>query len=188
MRQVDGVTFLGITVIAGLLAQGCITKSGSGTGHSQQTPEERINDSTIKEISPDDGRLTDSKTSPAMRSELLSRNASGPAPGMFVDVLFDFDRDTIRVDAMRVLEADAKQLRNDKVTHLLLEGRGDEIGTSAYNLVLGERRARNVQSYLRRLGLSIDVKTVSYGKDCPLCFEHSGDCRQRNRSVHLVVK
>jgi len=74
------------------------------------------------------------------------------------------------------------------VARLILEGRGDEFGTSAYNLVLGERRAKNVKSYLRELGLSIDVKTTSYGKDRPLCFEHSGDCRQRNRSVHFVVR
>ncbi len=92
------------------------------------------------------------------------------------------------MDAMRAMETNAKELQHDRVTHLVLEGRGDDFGTSAYNLVLGERRARNVQSYLRELGLSIDVTTTSYGKDRPLCFEHSGDCRQRNRSVHFVVK
>jgi peptidoglycan-associated lipoprotein len=92
------------------------------------------------------------------------------------------------MDAMRALEADAKQLQQDRVARLILEGRGDDFGTSAYNLVLGERRARAVQSYLRDLGLSIDVKTISYGKDRPLCFELSGNCRQRNRSVHLVVQ
>ncbi|MGZ9140670.1 MAG: OmpA family protein, partial [Nitrospira sp.] len=75
----------------------------------------------------------------------------------------------------------------DRATRLLLEGRGDDFGTSAYNLVLGERRARNVESYLRELGLSIDVTTTSYGKDRPLCFEYSDECRRRNRSVHFVV-
>ncbi len=188
MRQLRVVTVLGLSVIAALLAQGCSTRSGSGTGQSQRAQEERINDPAIKDVPPDDGQLTDSRTSPAMRSELLSRNATGLASGTLVDVLFDFDRDTVRGDAIRVLEADAKRLQHDRVARLILEGRGDEFGTSAYNLVLGERRAKNVKSYLRELGLSIDVKTTSYGKDRPLCFEHSGDCRQRNRSVHFVVR
>lgn len=188
MEQTGRVTFVGIAVVVALFAQGCAATSGSGTGHSQRAPEERINDHAIKEIPPDDDQPTDSRTSLAMRSELLSRNATGLASGRLSDVLFDFDRDAIRTEALRVLETDAKRLQQDRVGRLILEGRGDEFGTSAYNLVLGERRARNVKSYLRELGLSIDVQTTSYGKDRPLCFERSGDCRQRNRSVHFVVK
>ena len=129
MRQVRVVTLLSLSVIAALLAQGCATRSGSGTGQSQRAQEERINDPAIKEVPSDDGQLTDSRTSPAMRSELMSRNATGLAPGTLVDVLFDFDRDTLRLDAMRVLEADAKRLQHDRVARLILEGRGDEFGT-----------------------------------------------------------
>ena len=71
---------------------------------------------------------------------------------------------------------------------MTLEGRGDEIGTTAYNLVLGERRAKSVKSYLQELGLRLQLKTTSYGKDRPLCISHSEGCMQRNRSVHFVVK
>ncbi len=190
MRQVGGVMALCMFVIAVLFVEGCAVKGWWGSESGQEGPaqEELIKEPPIKEISPEDGQLTDSRTSQAMQSELLSRNDTGLANGTLSDVLFDFDRDTIRADAMRVLEADAKQLQQDRVAGLLLEGRGDEFGTSAYNLVLGERRARNVKSYLQELGLSIDVRTTSYGKDRPLCFEHSGECGQRNRSVHFVVK
>lgn len=189
MRQVHGVRASSMFVIAILLVQGCAARWWweSESGEEGPAQVELIKEPVIKEIPPDDSLLTDQRISTAMRSELLSRNDTGLADGMLVDVLFDFDRDTIRMDAMRVVEADAKQLQHERVAHLLLEGRGDEFGTSAYNLVLGERRARNVQSYLRELGLSIDVKTTSYGKDRPLCVEHSGDCRQRNRSVHFFV-
>ncbi|MDK2743932.1 MAG: OmpA family protein [Nitrospira sp. BO4] len=188
MRQVCSVTLVGLSFLAVLLAQGCATKSGSGTGQTGRAQEERINEPTITEISPDDSQPADPRRSPAMQSELASRNATGMAAGMLSDILFDFDRDSIRMESMRVLEANAKQLQNGRATRLLLEGRGDEMGTSAYNLVLGERRARNVKSYLQQLGLSLDVNTTSYGKDRPLCFEHNGDCRQKNRSVHFTVK
>ncbi len=70
-----------------------------------------------------------------------------------MDVLFDFDRAIIRQDALPVLEANAKRLQKEGVTRLLLEGRGDEAGTAAYNIILGDRRARTVKFYLQELGL-----------------------------------
>jgi peptidoglycan-associated lipoprotein len=124
-----------------------------------------------------------------MRAELSARNATGLPQGALPDVLFDFDQATLRKDALPVLEATAKRLNDNGVTGLILEGRGDEAGTAAYNLVLGDRRAKRVKSYLQELGLlSVNLKTTSYGKDRPLCLLHSSDCWQKNRSVHFVVK
>jgi peptidoglycan-associated lipoprotein len=119
---------------------------------------------------------------------LSAINATGLPVGALSDVLFDFDEAILRRDALPILEANTKRLMRDGVTRLTLEGRGDEVGTSAYNLVLGERRARSVRSYLEELGLSMQLKTTSYGKDRPLCHQHSEACMQKNRSVHFVVK
>ncbi|MBH0201183.1 MAG: OmpA family protein [Nitrospira sp.] len=194
MRQVRVIMASSTFVLVMLLLQGCAAKWwwGAESGQEGSIQAELIQEPAIKEIPPDDRHLTDSRTSQAMQSDLFSRNATGLAHGIFGDVLFDFDQDTLRMDAMRALDADVKHLQRDRqrdrITRILLEGRGDESGTSAYNLVLGERRAKNVHAYLRELGLSIDVTTTSYGKDRPLCFDHSGECSQRNRSVHFVVK
>lgn len=188
MRYPREFVTMGMLAIAVLLAQGCATTSGSGTGDERMAQEERIGDSGIKEIAPRDFGVTTSRTSPAMRAELSARNATGLAGGSLMDALFDFDRASLRVDALPLLDANAKHLKEGGVTHVLLEGRGDEVGTAAYNIVLGERRAENVKSYLQQLGLSIDLKTTSYGKDRPLCFQHRSDCLQQNRSVHFVVK
>ena len=188
MTQIRNVTLLSITVILALFGQSCASKSGSLIGQDLTGQEERISAPAIKEIPPDDTLLTSSRTSPSMKSELASRNATGLDSGILADILFDFDQDVVQGDALQVVESNAHRLQQDKITQLLLEGRGDDIGTSAYNLVLGERRAKSVKSYLRQLGLSIDVTTISYGKDRPLCFEQTSECRQRNRSVHLIVK
>lgn len=188
MTPVRSVTLFGLFVVPVLLIQGCSSKSGSLIGQDLGGQEERIAEPALKEIPPNDMHLTGSQTSPAMQSELTARTATGLDSGILADILFDFDQEVIQGEALHVLESNAKQLQQGNITHLILEGRGDDVGTSAYNLVLGERRARNVKSYLRRLGVSIDVSTTSYGKDRPLCFEHSGECRQRNRSVHLVVQ
>ncbi|MDF0651216.1 MAG: hypothetical protein CV081_08575 [Nitrospira sp. LK265] len=189
MRQVRGIMASSMFVIAVFLVQGCGLRWWWGSaGQEELAQEELIKEPAIQEIPPDDAQLTDSRTSPTMRSELLARNSTGLPLGILDDVLFDFDQVTVRMDAMRVLEADAKQLQQDRVPGLLLEGRGDEFGTSTYNLVLGERRAKNVKAYLQELGLSVDIQTTSYGKDRPLCFVHTSECRQRNRSVHFVVR
>ncbi|MDH4154028.1 MAG: OmpA family protein [Nitrospira sp.] len=188
MTPVRSATLFGLIVVPVLLIQGCSSKSGSLIGQDLGGQEERIAEPALKEIPPNDAHLTGSRTSPAMQSELTARNATGRDSGILPDILFDFDQEAIQGDALHVVESNAKQLQQDTITHLILEGRGDDIGTSAYNLVLGERRAKNVKAYLRRLGVTIDVSTTSYGKDRPLCFEHNSECRQKNRSVHLVVQ
>lgn len=104
-------------------------------------------------------------------------------------MLFDFDQYVLRDDALNAVEANAKRLKDNRVTKVLLEGRCDEIGTAEYNLVLGERRALSVKRYLESLGLSqVQVDVTSYGKDRPLCLQHNPVCWQKNRSVHFVVK
>jgi peptidoglycan-associated lipoprotein len=179
------ISLLTISVLCG---QGCATQSGSGTGDDRRAEIERIGEPMIKDIPPKDLGMTTSRTSPAMRAELSARNATGMIRGSLSDVLFDFDRAALRMDALPVLEANAKRLKDEGAARVLLEGRGDEIGTAAYNIVLGDRRAKNVKVYLQQLGLGLEFKTTSYGKDRPLCFQHNSDCQQKNRSVHFVVK
>lgn len=185
MRQDRVLWVVGAPIMAILVMQGCSALSGSGSGQEGRAGEERIKEQAIKEapartVSPD-------------RSELSARHEAESGKDslgkdLLVDVLFDFDQDRLRADALPVLEANARQLKSSGIARILLEGRGDEIGTSAYNLVLGERRARNVKTYLQHLGLSVDLKTTSYGKDRPLCLEHTNECMQKNRSVHFTVK
>ena len=180
MRQDRVLWVVGAPIMAVLVMQGCSALSGSGTGQEGRAGEERIKEQAIKEaparnITPD-------------RSELSAKHEAESGKDSLMDVLFDFDQDSLRADALPVLEANARQLKSSGPARIVLEGRGDEIGTSAYNLVLGERRARNVKTYLQHLGLSVDLKTTSYGKDRPLCFEHTNECMQKNRSVHFTVK
>lgn len=178
--------FLAVLLMIG--APGCATKSGYGTGDELIASEERIPDPVIRERAPRETGTPVTRTSPGMRAELSARNATGAERSILPDVLFDFDRATLRLDALPILDANAKKLTDEGTKRILLEGRGDEIGTSAYNLVLGERRAKAVQAYLKQLGLDMDLRTTSYGKDRPLCFEHQQECWQKNRSVHFVVK
>ena len=112
-----------------------------------------------------------------------------PAPTVaeLSDVFFDFDRFTIRSDASASLEANAGTLKAQSETKILIEGHCDERGTSAYNLVLGERRAQAAKQYLQDLGVpSSQIQITSYGKERPFCTEHSEACWQSNRRAHFT--
>jgi peptidoglycan-associated lipoprotein len=188
MKKSTEIALMGVLAIAALGLPACSSLYGSGSGDEQASRKERIDEPAIKHIAPADPSLASRRSGPSMRAELAARNDTGMSKGSLVDVLFDFDRYTIRPDAVPALEANAKRLRREGITSVLLEGRGDEIGTAAYNMVLGDLRARNVKVYLEDLGLDVEVDTTSYGKDRPLCFRHDEDCMQVNRSVHFVVK
>jgi peptidoglycan-associated lipoprotein len=184
MKKRAELVLLGALCLASVLPQGCATQSRSAGG--DEYAEEQIDEPTIKHILPPEFSVTASRPR-LSRAELSALNATGLPLGALSDVLFDFDQAVLRRDALPLLEANAKRLVDDGVSRLTLEGRGDEVGTSAYNLVLGERRAMSVKSYLQELGVPLHLKTTSYGKDRPLCVQRNEACMQKNRSVHFVV-
>lgn len=102
------------------------------------------------------------------------------------DVYFDFDQYAIRVDARSTLNRLADLFKSEPNQELIIEGHCDERGTSAYNLVLGERRAQAAKQYLEKHGMaSSQIQTASYGKERPFCTEHTEACWQSNRRVHF---
>ena len=97
-------------------------------------------------------------------------------------VRFAFDRADLDSQARSTLETVAGCLKSAKATHVVAEGYCDERGTTEYNLHLGERRAEAVRKYLVNMGLDPkSVKTISYGKERPLCTEKNEDCWAKNR-------
>jgi peptidoglycan-associated lipoprotein len=108
------------------------------------------------------------------------------------DILFDYDSNNIRDDARAALTGDADALKrifadfpNASVN---VEGHCDERGSAEYNLGLGDRRATSARDFLMQLGVPSDrLKTISYGKERPVCTESDESCWQRNRRAHFSV-
>ena len=133
----------------------------------------------------EDARIAEQPVTPTPPSQQLVPQARA-IPNLS-DIFFDFDRFVIRDDARSELEADADLLKSQSGEKILIEGHCDERGTSAYNLVLGERRARAATQYLRDLGVpSSQIEVTSYGKERPFCTEHSEACWQSNRRAHFT--
>jgi peptidoglycan-associated lipoprotein len=118
-----------------------------------------------------------------------------PAPSEFAavpqlrDVFFDFDRYEIKPEAARTLDANIDWLKSNATAPVLIEGHCDERGTNAYNLALGERRARATRDYLVARGVAADrIVTIGYGEERPACTERNEACWARNRRAHFLTK
>lgn len=108
--------------------------------------------------------------------------------GVLTDVQFGYDSADLSAEARATLERNAAWLNRYPTVRVLVEGHCDERGTVEYNLALGEGRARAVQDYLVRLGVSADrLQIISYGKEFPLDPGHDETAWRRNRRGHLEI-
>jgi len=108
--------------------------------------------------------------------------------GLLQDAHFDYDKADVRDADRQILTHDAEILRKFDFLKVTVEGHCDERGTTDYNLALGTRRAKAAFDYLVSLGVPADrLKTVSYGKEFPLCQEANEACWSQNRRAHLTV-
>lgn len=82
-------------------------------------------------------------------------------------VHFDLDSSQLSEDVKETLEANKVWLdSNPEVKRIILEGHCDPLGSEAYNVGLGERRAQSVFNYLSSIGLSESkMSIVSYGEE-----------------------
>ena len=108
------------------------------------------------------------------------------------DAYFDYNKASIRSDALKALQTDSAELRDILKDYpdykLTIEGHCDERGSSEYNLGLGDRRAAAAKDYLVQVGIpSAQLNVKSYGKEKPVCEDHDEACWQRNRRAHIVA-
>lgn len=108
--------------------------------------------------------------------------------GLLAEIHFDYDAADIREGDRQILAKNAEVLKKFDFLRITVEGHCDERGSVEYNLALGERRSKGAYDYLVSLGVPADrLKSVSYGKEVPLCQQNSEDCWARNRRAHFTV-
>jgi outer membrane protein OmpA-like peptidoglycan-associated protein len=107
----------------------------------------------------------------------------------FEDVHFDFDRYSLRPEAVRALDEAVAVLQQRQDVNVEIEGHTCNIGTAEYNLALGERRANAVRDYLTSRGIAASrFRTVSYGEERPKHDNAREETRRLNRRAALVVR
>jgi peptidoglycan-associated lipoprotein len=113
----------------------------------------------------------------------------GMAAGGLQPVYFDYDRSSIRADALATMKANADWLKAHSSEKIRIEGNCDERGTKEYNVALGQRRAATAKKYLTDLGIASGrISLLSYGKEKPVCTAGTEACWQKNRRDDFIVE
>jgi outer membrane protein OmpA-like peptidoglycan-associated protein len=104
------------------------------------------------------------------------------------DVLFDFNRYTLKPDAREKLAKVSGILLSYPGLQLQVEGYTDNIGSDDYNQKLSEQRADAVRDYLVTQGVAqTNIAAAGYGKSDPVADNSTNSGRAENRRVQLVV-
>jgi peptidoglycan-associated lipoprotein len=161
---------------------GMQSQGGGLRGLDKNPSEERVGGGTMM------AKADPSGSAGRQLDEMMAEQAASAAAGMR-DVFFAYDSWTISEDGRQALTRNAEWIKANQNALVKVEGHCDERGTSAYNLVLGEKRAKAARNYLVELGVGANrLSVVSYGKERPSCTEHAESCYQQNRRGHLALK
>jgi len=155
--------------------------SGELSGFSHNPSEERLAQGGYSTA------LNPSGFSVRQRAELTKEEKAAVEAGL-QDVFFGYDQWTLSDAGMEALNHDAAYLKDHPGAVLKIEGHCDDRGTTDYNMVLGDKRAKAARSYLAEVGVSPkQVAILSYGKERPFCSDRDESCYQQNRRDHMLL-
>ncbi len=104
------------------------------------------------------------------------------------DIHFGFNASILTAADVAILRRDADYLKHNPDVVVQIQGNCDRRGSEEYNMALGWRRANTAKAYLEKLGISGNrLKTISFGKEKPICHAHANACYAINRRDHFVV-
>jgi peptidoglycan-associated lipoprotein len=122
----------------------------------------------------------DASSHPASGEDTDSLAALTAAP-----LYFGLDSATLAPEARGELERLAQALRQRSLAKVTVSGHTCELGTTEYNIALGQRRADIVRSYLVRLGVEPQrISVVSYGEERPADV----NAPEKNRRAELSFR
>jgi len=104
-------------------------------------------------------------------------------------VFFESDSSELTSQSIATLEKQAQWLQVYNQYTFTIEGHADERGTREYNIALGARRAQTVRDYLASRGVQPQrMRTISYGKERPMCVQSDEACWAQNRRGVSTIK
>jgi peptidoglycan-associated lipoprotein len=106
----------------------------------------------------------------------------------FSPIYYELDSATLRPDSREMLERAAAALRQRREARVTISGHTCELGTTEYNLALGQRRAASARDYLVKLGVEPDrISTVSYGEERPAEAGSGESVWSKNRRSEFTI-
>jgi len=96
------------------------------------------------------------------------------------DTLYDFNKSDLKPEGKATLDKIAADLSKIKLEVIIAVGNTDSVGTDAYNMALGQRRAQSVKSYLTSKGVDGSrIYTESKGKSNPVASNATAEGRAK---------
>ena len=104
------------------------------------------------------------------------------------DTLYDFNKSDLKPEGKATLDKIAADLSKIKLEVIIAVGNTDSVGTDAYNMALGQRRAQSVKTYLVSKGVdACRIYTESKGKSNPVASNATAEGRAKNRRTDIEV-
>lgn len=118
----------------------------------------------------------------------ITQDARGTIVSL-ADILFDFDKATLKRDVEFGLVKVATILNQFPEMRIQVEGHTDNVGKADYNLELSKRRATAVHDFLAEQEVAPERMTVEgYGMTRPIADNATEAGRAKNRRVDLVIQ
>jgi outer membrane protein OmpA-like peptidoglycan-associated protein len=105
-------------------------------------------------------------------------------------VKFPFGKAMLKDEAKASIDQAVSALKNEnKGVFMEIEGHTDSVGSTSYNMALGEKRAMAVRDYLHDdLGIALSrIEVISYGETQPITDNKTRENRAENRRVVIKV-
>jgi len=109
-----------------------------------------------------------------------------PEMPTFGPIYFDFDKSFLRPESKEVCHQVVAYLKANPSATITIEGNCCDIGTDAYNMGLGQRRADTVKKFLAENGIAAErVVGISLGESRP---KHPANERHLNRRDDFIIR
>ena len=130
----------------------------------------------------------DGALKPAAPAAAAASGVSQSKITLQADTLYDFNKSDLKPEGKATLDKIAADLNKIKLEVIIAVGNTDSVGTDAYNMALGQRRAQSVKSYLTSKGVDGSrIYTESKGKSNPVASNATAEGRAKNRRTDIEV-
>jgi outer membrane protein OmpA-like peptidoglycan-associated protein len=104
------------------------------------------------------------------------------------NIFFDFDKDQLKSESVIELQQLISLLNENPTMKIEIRGHTDNVGTSQYNKVLSEKRAKSVYEYLIQHGISGSrLSYKGFGDTQPMADNQTDKGRALNRRTEFMV-
>ena len=120
--------------------------------------------------------------------EAGAAGAAGMKWTTFKDILFDFDKSTLRANEQSEIDKIAAYVQQNPSVTVGIDGHTDPRGTDRYNQALSERRVNAIKAALTKSGVPAEkIQTGAFGESRLKCNDQSEACWQRDRRVEVLM-